>query len=177
VNLPEKSDGPSTNPRGIWHGATIQTAPRSSQRILYSLRRRHLRSNIQHTCTSQEHPVSSLSATSHKMDWTLPDRPRRLVPYGKANNRTVRSQTLQSPKEPNGNARRSRITTPPRNLRDTAKDNAPEPKSPSQDSRPSLRSPKRRKLTPTDDEKEVTRVPAVKTTYGRRKWYKYGQRY
>ncbi|KAF3406620.1 hypothetical protein DPV78_000769 [Talaromyces pinophilus] len=102
------------------------------------------------------------------MDWTLPDRPRRLVTYGKANNRTVRSQTLQSPKEPNGNARRSRITTPPRNLRDTAKDNAPEPKSPSQDSRPSLRSPKRRKLTPTDDEEEVTRVPAVKTTYGRR---------
>jgi hypothetical protein len=125
------------------------------------------------------------------MDWTLPDRPRRLVTYGKsAHNRTARSQTLQAPKEPNGNgltARRSRIVTPPRNLRDTVKDNAPEPKSPSQDGRPSLRSPKRRKLTSTDDDDdddddyddEVTtvmspphrarRVPALKTTYGRRK--------
>lgn len=118
------------------------------------------------------------------MDWTLPDRPRRLVTYGKlSHNRTARSQTSQVPKEPNGNsltARRSRITTPPRNLRDTAKDNAPEPKSSSQDSRPSIRSPKRRKITPTDDDDddEVTtvmspqqrtrRVPVVKTTYGRR---------
>ncbi|EEA24654.1 hypothetical protein EYB25_004236 [Talaromyces marneffei] len=118
------------------------------------------------------------------MDWTLPDRPRRLVTYGKAHNRMARSQTSQAPKEPNGNvltARRSRITTPPRNLRETAKDdNAPESKSPSQNSRSNLRSPKRRKLTPTDDgeEEEVTsvtipqqrarRVPAVKTTYGRR---------
>lgn len=123
-----------------------------------------------------------VSAQPHKMDWTLPDRPRRLVTYGKANNRTARSQTLQSPKEPESNgltARRSRITTPPRNLRDTAKDNAPAPKSLSQDNRPSLRSPKRRKLTPTDDEDEVTtvaspqprarRVSAVKNTYGRRK--------
>jgi len=117
------------------------------------------------------------------MDWTLPDRPRRLVTYGKsAHNRTARSQTLQSPKEPNSNgltARRPRIVTPPGSLRDTAKDSAPEPESPSQDSRPSLRSPKRRKLTPTDEEEELTtvtspqhrarRVPAVKNTYGRRK--------
>lgn len=117
------------------------------------------------------------------MDWTLPDRPRRLVTYGKsAHNRAAQSQNLQSPKDPNSNgltARRSRVVTPPGNLRDTAKDNAPELKSPS---RPSLRSPKRRKLTPTDDEEgeeeEVTTVKnhqqrtrrfPVKNTYGRRK--------
>ncbi|KAF5014815.1 hypothetical protein F66182_14070, partial [Fusarium sp. NRRL 66182] len=116
------------------------------------------------------------------MDWTLPDRPRRLVTYGKsAHNRAAQSQNLQSPKDPNSNgltARRSRVVTPPGNLRDTANDNAPELKSPS---RPSLRSPKRRKLTPTDDEEgeeeEVTTVKnhqqrtrrfPVKNTYGRR---------
>ncbi|EED18428.1 hypothetical protein TSTA_121680 [Talaromyces stipitatus ATCC 10500] len=118
------------------------------------------------------------------MDWTLPDRPRRLVTYGKnARSRTARSQASQFSKEQNSNdltARRSGITPPPRSLRESAIEDTAHAKSPSQDGRSSVRSPKRRKLTPVDDDDDevdlivvsprpqTRRGPAAKPTYTRK---------
>lgn len=91
------------------------------------------------------------------MDWTLPDRPRRVVTYGKnAQSRAARLQTSQIPKDANGNgvtSRRPRTGIQSRSLLDSpVQDIASGPTLPSQNSLPSVRSPKRRKLTPTDDD-------------------------
>jgi hypothetical protein len=122
------------------------------------------------------------------MDWTMPDRPRRLVTYGKlAHNRTERkqrAQTNQTPEEKHGSgltAEQSKISSPS-SSRESVGDTAPERRdfveSPSQRSRPNNRSPKRRKLSPKGDDEispissprpRTRRGAATQTTYARSK--------
>ena len=127
------------------------------------------------------------------MDMSIPDRPRRLVTYGKlARNQTERKQRAQAQEQKHSNGltvKQSRVANSEKgSLRQSVEDAEADGRglveshdsvSPSQRARLSNRSPKRRKLSPKgDDEVSLISSPrrrtwrgaARQTTYGRSKW-------